>query len=144
MEAYRCAGIWYWLMVTPPARHIGDPKAVAMLEEENLLLRELRGARFIRLLPHLPAHYKRYGFRIDEAMEMNPPEGAKQEGGLLKFNPFDQNLAKGELKEAVERLFALFDCMHAIIPEYAVVRKNPFISVDNFVALLSDHRKCDG
>ena len=144
MEVYRCAGIWYWLMVTPPTRPIGDPEVTAILEEENILLRELRGARFIRLLPHLPRHYGRHGFRIDEAMDTKPPDGAEQKEGLLKFNPFDQNLAIRELKEAGERLFTLFDRMQAVIPEYAVVRSNPLISVDKFTALLNEHRKRNG
>ncbi|HKE52830.1 MAG TPA: hypothetical protein VKE25_15100, partial [Actinomycetes bacterium] len=58
IERYRCGALAYWLAVTaPPAE--GDP---GLLEEEGVLLRELRGARFIRLLPYLPAHYRRHGF----------------------------------------------------------------------------------
>jgi hypothetical protein len=141
LEAYRCAGIWYWLMVTASDRSINLPEATALLDEEKLLLDELRGARFIRLLPHLPLHYRRYGVSIDEAMGMKPPEGAEpKENGLLHFDPFDQDLAIKELKEATSRLFALFNRMDGTIPEYSAARKKPNTSIDKFIELLNDHR----
>jgi len=141
IEAYKCAGIWHWLMLIPPARPLENPAAKAMLEEEDILLRELRGARFIRLLLSLPQHYRRYGVSLDEVLEMKPPEGAQETGDLPKFDPFDQKLAIKELRETAEKLFDLFNRMDAVMPEYASNRKRHIVSVDNFVDLLTGYQK---
>ena len=141
MEAYRCAGLWFWFMVTPPPPPASDPEAKLLLDEEKTLLSELRGARFIRLLPRLPAHYRRYGFNLDEAMHLEAPEGAVEREGMLKFDPFDQNLAGLELKKNIERLYDLFHRMRKVNPEYAAVRRYPLTSLDKFAVLLREHRE---
>ncbi len=140
VERYRCSSLWYWLMVTRPEYSETESHFSEMLEKEKMLLRELRGARFIRMLPHLPRHYQRYGFNITEAFDSPIPEGSTPKEGLLKFNPFDQNLAKRELKEAIDRLYDLFTNMGKISAEYANTRKESFISVEKFSSLLNKHR----
>ena len=99
IEAY----LGYWLSISPPLHYIGVP--AELLEQEHTLLHELRGARFIRLLSHLPKHYQRFGFMIDEALAGPPPGATRSEqNALLRFDPFDQRLAERNLREARERL----------------------------------------
>ena len=130
IERYRCGALAYWLAVTPPPPE-GDP---SLLEEEGVLLRELRAARFIRLLPYLPAHYRRHGFEMGEAGDI--PEGATKRPGLLGFDPFDQELAKREIDDAWQRLDELWMRMRQAAPTYAAERLEPFASRDEFVRAL--------
>jgi hypothetical protein len=140
IEAYRQANLGYWLSISPPLHHEGMPGE--LLDREQALLRELRGARFIRLLPHLPSHYGRYGFKIDEALA-GPPPGvtpSARDKGLLQFDPFDQELAQRNLREARERLLELYEQMRGTCPEYAEVRMAPPMSANDFAAALNSHR----
>lgn len=139
IEAYRQANLDYWLSISPPLHYIGVP--AELLEQEQTLLHELRGARFIRLLPHLPNHYRRFGFRIDEALD-GPPTGAtpSERNTLLRFDPFDQRLAERNLRETRERLLGLYELMGATCPEYAKVRITPRSSAQDFVAAMIRHR----
>jgi hypothetical protein len=139
IEAYRQANLGYWLSISPP---MNDPDIPAeLLEQERDLLTELRGARFIRLLPHLPSHYKRFGFAIDEALA-GPPPGVTPlpDRGLLKFDPFDQPVAERELHDARERLLQLYEQMRAACPAYAEARIAPRSSAQDFAASLNSHR----
>jgi len=141
IEAYRQANLGYWLSISPPLHHKGVP--TELLEQEQDLLRELRGARFIRLFPYLPRHYGRYGFSIDEALAGPPPgvtPSAQDKGGLLRFDPFDQQLAERNLREVRERLLRLYDQMRATCPVYADVRITPLSSAQDFAAALMSHR----
>ncbi|MDO8654153.1 MAG: hypothetical protein Q7R66_18430 [Undibacterium sp.] len=139
IEAYRLANLGYWLTITPPFCHENLPSD--LLEQEQMLLRELRGARFIRLLPHLPSHYKRYGFRIDEALD-GPPTGAQpvpDKIGLLGFDPFDQETGKRILNETWKQLEQLHEQMRITCPSYAQVRAKPPSSAGDFVSALRSH-----
>jgi len=134
VERYRCGGLAYWLAITAPAPPAGEVVG-ALLEEEKDLLMELRGARFIRLLPHLPAHYQRYGLSIGEALDAPVPEGAtavEDERSMLRFDPFDQDLAARELDDAWERLRSLWERMRDPAPGYAAERLEPFASAEEF------------
>ena len=114
-----------------------------MREHEDRLLEELRGARFIRLLPHLPLHYRRYGFNIAEALT-GPPTGAAQspgDPGLLKFDPFDQVLGQRNLAETRDRLRQLYETMRSACPAYAQARLEPPSSSKDFVTALAAHRQ---
>lgn len=140
IEAYRQANLDYWLLISPPA--VRDAKLDALLREEQDLLRELRGARFIRLLPHLPAHYRRYGFNLDEALP-DLPKGAgasPDEKRPVQFEPFDQNVAIDLLDETHKALEELHQRMRAIAPGYAESRIKPPSTSDDFVSALSAHR----
>jgi hypothetical protein len=140
VEAYRCGQLWYWLTVIPPERLRTDGGAAALLDEEKVLLQELRGARFIRLLPYLPMHYRRYGFRVDEAAE-EPPEGAREVGSEhgAGFDPFDQDLAVRELAQTCERLRDCWERMKDAAPRYAAKRLDPRADVDEFSQALRSH-----
>ena len=113
-----------------------------LLEDEQTLLRELRGARFIRMLPHLPSHYGRYGFRIDQVLDGPPADVTPQPqaSSLLRFDPFDQNLAERNLSETRDRLTQLYERMRAACPEYAEARITPPSSAAKFVAALHARR----
>lgn len=148
IEAFRQANLGYWLSIAPPLHAAGRGASYEelvpadLLEEEQTLLRELRGARFIRMLPHLPSHYGRYGFRIDQALD-GPPAGVTpqpQASGLLRFDPFDQNLAERNLSETRDRLTQLYERMRAACPEYAEARITPPSSAAKFVAALHARR----
>lgn len=94
------------------------------------------------MLPHLPSHYRRYGFKIDEALA-GPPPGVTPlapDKGVLQFDPFDQQLAECSLHEARERLLQLYEQMRAACPAYAEVRIAPLSSAKDFAAALSSHR----
>ncbi|MGQ0569517.1 MAG: hypothetical protein ACT4P5_08320 [Armatimonadota bacterium] len=137
LERYRTAGLTYWLAVVPPMLPPRGQEIHSLLKEEEDVLRELRGARFIRLLPYLPKHYRRYGVEVREAMEMELPEGvAKKEGHLLPFDPFDQELAVREMRESWERLEGLWERMAAVAPGYAAQRKEPSADIDEFAEAL--------
>lgn len=141
IETYRVAGLWYWFMVTRPIWPIANSKAMAMLEEEDLLLNELRGARFIRYLQLLPRHYTMFGCSMDELLERELPKYAEEKrGSLLGYEPFDQDLAIKELKDVEERLLKLFNRMKAELPRYAAVRNKSQISINEFSNLLNEHR----
>jgi hypothetical protein len=140
IEAFRKANLGYWLAITPPPPP-DDPSLEPLLSEERELLRELRGARFIRMLPFLPRHYRRYGVRFEEA-ELEPPPGAEPAppgSGVMKFDPFDQDLAQRELRQALERLEQLYLRMSALAPEYAAARATPPSSEADFNKALRAH-----
>ena len=140
IEAYRQANLGYWLLISPPLHR--KQVSADLLEQEQTLLRELRGARFIRLLPYLPRHYGRYGFRIDEALAGPPPGVTPSAQGedLLRFDPYDQQLAERNLREVRERLLRLYEQMRATCPAYANVRITPLSSAQDFAAALISHR----
>lgn len=145
IEAFRSSNLGYWLAITPPPPP-EDPGLEPLLGEERQLLTELRGARFIRMLPLLPRHYRRYGFRIEEA-ELGPPVGAapsQPEDGILGFDPFDQSLAERELRESLERLEQLYTRMAAQAPKYAASRATPPSSEADFEQALQAHSKPTG
>ena len=142
IELYRRANLGYWLSMSPPLRQRHSVPA-EMREQEDRLLEELRGARFIRLLPHLPLHYRRYGFNIAEALT-GPPTGAAQspgDPGLLKFDPFDQVLGQRNLAETRDRLRQLYETMRSACPAYAQARLEPPSSSKDFVTALAAHRQ---
>jgi hypothetical protein len=64
IERYRVAGIGYWLIMTRPPLP-DDPAAEDLLEREESLLEEIRGARFVRQIEELPRHYKKYSINAD-------------------------------------------------------------------------------
>jgi hypothetical protein len=132
VERYRCAGLAYWLAIAEPPRP-AERAAASLVAEEDELLRELRGARFIRVLPHLPAHYRRYGFEIRDELDRPVPEGATEldeQGGLLRFDPFDQEHAARLLDETWDRLGSVWERMRDVAPEYAAERLEPFASAE--------------
>lgn len=135
IERYRCGNLRYWLLSAPPL-HSDVPGSAAMFDEERDLLAELRGARFIRMLPDLPSHYGRYGFNMDD-MDRPIPEGATaDENSATKFNPFDQDLALKELRDTLGRLKELHERMKGAVPEYAAARIDPCPTVEAFVDAL--------
>jgi len=142
VERYRCGGLSYWTAITAPTPPAGEAFA-GLLKEEKDLLMELRGARFIRLLSHLPVHYQRYGVEIGEALDEPVPEGATEvedERSMLKFDPFDQDLAVRELDDAWERLGSLWERMRDVAPGYAAERSEPFASAEEFERALGPGR----
>lgn len=138
LERYRTAGLTYWLAAVPPLLFSRSHKIQLLLKEEEVLLRELRGARFIRLLPYLPMHYRRYGVEFDEAREQERPEGGEREEGHLL--PFDQELAIRELLQSWTRLEELWERMTAVAPRYAAQREDPVADIDEFVKAPRPHR----
>jgi len=140
IEAYRQANLGYWLAISPP---FPPPELPSALDERHeKLLQELRGARFIRLLPHLPQHYRRYGYRLDEALK-GPPVGSRpadDASGALQFDPFDQNRAIALMQESWGALEALYAEMGEGAPAYAETLARPPSSADDLVAALAAHR----
>ena len=101
------------------------------------------GVVSLALLPQLPAHYQRYGVAIGEALDEPVPEGAadvEDERSMLKFDPFDQDLAVRELDDAWERLGSLWERMRDVAPGYAAERLEPFASEEEFERALGPGR----
>jgi hypothetical protein len=137
LEAYRAGNLWYWFMITPPLVKSQQSEVSELHNVERTILRELRGARFIRLLPHLPKHYQRYTVVVDEALNRPLPEGATARGvpgSILNFDPFDQDLALRTLRDSEDRLMKVYEQMKATAPDYAVSQLNPRSDLSEFVA----------
>lgn len=137
IERFRHANLGYWLAIAPPAAR--EPLPPGFVEEEQALLRELRGARFIRLLPHLPRHYRRYGFDLSDMPKPLPGTAPAKEAGPLGFDPFDQDAARRLLLDARARLHALYGSWQTTAPRHAAVRLEPPSSAADFVAALAAH-----
>src|SRR5205807_1030709 len=71
------------------------------------------------------------------------PEGTEDLEGqrsLLRFDPFDQDLAMRELDDAWERLGSLWERMRDVAPGYAAERLEPFASEEEFERALGPGR----
>lgn len=121
IEDYRVGGIAYWLIMTRPSLP-DDTKAKDLLEREEALLEELRGARFVRQISELPRHYQKYSIDMDHWESFG--------------NPFDQQRAITRLQEIPGELLRLWGEMEELVPEYAEARRAPIPSLDEFARLL--------
>jgi hypothetical protein len=135
-ENFRCGKLWYWMQISPPLT-TDEPDPQPLRQRETDLLTELRGARFIRLLPRLPKHYQRFTFSYSDTAPDGTPMGdalakgkQSQQGG---FNPFDQTTALAELRDASKRLADLHASMEATCPLYASKRSHPVVTVETFM-----------
>ncbi|MEP7299998.1 MAG: hypothetical protein ABI699_00595 [Caldimonas sp.] len=137
IERFRHANLGYWLAIAPPDAH--EPLPRGFLDEERALLAELRGARFIRLLPHLPRHYGRYGFNLRDLSAPLPAGATASPGSAMGFDPFDQQAAQRLLLDARERLRALYGTLQATAPRHAAARLEAPSSAADFVAALAAH-----
>lgn len=137
IERFRRANLGYWLAIAPPFAH--EPLPPGFVEEEQRLLTELRGARFIRLVPHLPRHYGRYGFNLGDMSKPLPalvkPDPSKAAG----FDVFDQEAGRRLMLETRDRLRDLYETLRATAPRHAAARLDPPSSPADFVAALSAH-----
>jgi hypothetical protein len=141
IEKYRAANLWYWLAIVPPLRPATDAMESALIAQEERLLRALRGAWFVTLLPYLPNHYRRYGFRMDEH---NPPaDGAIGTDPIAarEHYPLDESLARHELIQTWQDLKVVFQQMEAESPGYATQRLHPECDWQTFEQALTAHRR---
>ena len=122
IETYRVSGIGYWLVMTRPSLP-DDIKAKALLEKEEALLEELRGARFVRQISELPRHYQKYTIDMDLWESFG--------------NPFDQERAASRLQEIPTELLRLWAEMEKVVPDYATARRAPIPTLDEFALLLN-------
>ena len=150
LERYRAAGLWYWLTVVPPALGGAQSDASPLRAEEARLLTELRGARFIRLVPHLPKHYQRYGYSMNERFSDPAPGSSGEESapgrraprrGDPYENPFDQDVARRQLKELQSELRELHAQMAAEDPAYAAARLDPCATLEAFASALPARKR---
>lgn len=138
LECHRVAGIGYWLATAPPVHPDEGRRLQRLLAEEWKLLAELRSARFLRLLPDLPAHYTRFSASI-RGKDPSPPEGVERRevrGSPLEYDPFDQDLALEEIESAWNRLRELWERMGKLAPDYAARRLRPQASMEQFATAL--------
>lgn len=122
IELYRASGLAHWLTVTRPEL----PKETAaqnLLEKEEALIEEFRGARFIRLSSDLPRHYQKYSINADHWESFG--------------NPFDQERAASRLLEIADELKGIWAELDEIAPNYAKERRTPTPSLDEFAELLT-------
>jgi hypothetical protein len=120
IERSRCAGLWYWLTVTPPGRRPGASQP-APFELERNLLDELRNIRFLQLLPYLPIHYRYTSFAP----------------GMPSWEELtDRHRAIARLTAIGQELGTLQDDLAAVDPIYAHRRREPQVTLDEFAAAL--------
>ena len=150
VERYRTGGLWYWLTVAPPALGIDNTLPPALQTEEERILSELRGARFIRLIPNLPSHYQRYGYSMNERFATRSPGAAAggaaaggAEGGgagtpadAVYENPLDQTVAQRQLLGLGKELRAFHQQIAQDYPAYSAARLDPCATIDAFAAAL--------
>lgn len=139
IETYRAANLWYWLAIVPPRRAAAEPEDPALAAEEQRLLRVLRGAWFVTLLPYLPKHYQRHGTNLAE--QLDPPAEGERATPSRERYPFDEGLARAEMAQTWRRLRGLFKEMAATSPRYAAQRLRPECDWAGFDAALSAHRR---
>ncbi len=120
VEEHRSTGLRYWLTAAaPPAR--ADARLAGLQQEEAGLLNQLRAARFVRLVPSLPGHYRRFTVNVRGA----------------PYDPLDQDAAQRRLIETWDGLAELWGRMAPIDASYAHQRQNPAVTVDEFVTALT-------
>jgi hypothetical protein len=148
IEQYRAANLSYWFALVPTPAPDAAGKAAQMLERERELIHTLRGGWFVGLLPHLPMHYRRYGFSLSEGAPHTFGEavaGAAGDRGnparTRDSDPFDVGLARDELRDTWKALNELYTEMAAEIPEYAERRRQPTCDCKDFAKALSSHRR---
>jgi hypothetical protein len=128
LESFRCAGLWFWLRATPPAR--GGVRAEHVTREDNLLALFL-GAHFLQTSK--PMHYRYY----------TPPPADSREHAR-RGRAEEARLNPGGVLEELEDLEARFEELWAEIarevPEYSARRQTPEIKTEDFEALLRSHR----
>ena len=139
IERYRRDNLGYWWASSPPAASETLPPG--FVDEEQRLLRELRGARFIRLLPHLPPHYRRHGFDLGDMSRPVPSLAKANPAKPLGFDPFDQEAARRMLFDLRDRLRVLYGALQATAPRHAAARLEPPSSAADFVAALAAHAR---
>jgi hypothetical protein len=124
IERSRIAGLEYWLLaMRPPLPPAGDPDVDALIDVEAQLLTDMRGMRFVRLLPDLPKHYLRH------VIDVNDMEAA----GDLQ----DQGRALERMARIPHELAEVWSALEIASPDYGHTRRNPFLSVDDFVKRLT-------
>jgi hypothetical protein len=139
IEKYRAANLWYWLAIVPPPA--ADATDSTLIVQEQRLLRALRGAWFVTLLPYLPKHYRRHGFSIDEH---NPPTDSAIGSDPIaarEHYPLDESLARHELIQTWQHLREVFQRMETELPEYAAQRLHPECDWPTFEQALTAHRR---
>jgi hypothetical protein len=121
LEDHRCASLAYWLVASRPALPHA-PAAQALLEREDELLEEVRGARLVSLLSLLPKHYQ-YATSPDDS-DLAAPWWDKQQ-------------AIDRLASLRAELRTLHDELRDVAPVYAHARLEPRASLDGLRAALA-------
>jgi hypothetical protein len=128
LEGFRAASMNYWLTAAPPLPSAAEQAAAAtLIEKENRLLIELKGAYFLILAPTLPMHYRRAGSEIDP----NDPSSLKYPDTSQGLDQYARIL--GELAE-------LHAQMQPVAPEYARRRTVPIADIASLAQALGMHR----
>lgn len=107
IERHRVAGIAYWLASSPPLDELAAPAAAAIRRREDKLIDRLRGARFVRLVPRLPLHYRRsWSTRAADNIGVPDPDGPW----------WDQDRALGEIRDVRKALDDIYTDFEAVLP----------------------------
>jgi hypothetical protein len=129
LENFRAASMGYWLAAAPPLpSEVEQLAAAGLIEKEQRLLMELKGAYFLILAPTLPMHYRRAAREIDP----NDPSS-------LKYPDTGKGL--GHFKRIREELADLHSQMEQAAPEYAKRCLSPAADVSRLSQALGMHRK---
>lgn len=126
LERHRAAGTSLGSTMIPPAIPAVSSESADLMEEEDLLLQRLRGARFASQWGTLPSKFRR--FRIVLSKD-SPP---------LPKHP-------GLTREELERVFgdiarqlpSLWDRMEPALPAYVANRRRSLVSLQEFAGMLT-------
>jgi hypothetical protein len=129
VEEHRSAGLRYWLTAAPPPAP-ADDRLAELQKKEADLLDQLRATRFVRLIPYLPGHYRRFTTDLRAMLRDNA-------GSATSPHPFDQQVAERRMTEIWDQLVALWRRTGRIDAHYARQRQNPLAELDEFTAGLT-------
>lgn len=128
IEEFRTGTLSYWLTLNPPII-LGEERDAlgSLLDDEDELLTELRGAYFMTIGQTLPWHYRRYAKElvIEELGREKPP-----------MNP---EIGRKRFQEVKDDLRKLHSQMHGIAPNYVKKRVTEAVILEQLVSSISDH-----
>jgi len=128
LERFRAASMNYWLTAAPPLPSAAEQvAAAALIEREERLLIELKGAYFLILAPILPMHYRR------ATREIKPDDPSS-------FDYPDTSKGLDHYKRILGELADLHAQMQSLAPEYARRRTAPVADVASLAGALGMHR----
>jgi hypothetical protein len=98
------------------------PLLSLMLDEQEQLLKQLRGAYFMIISGTLPWHHRYYMTRRED-----------------DFDPLDAEMGRRRFQEVQDELTELFTRMNEVAPDYARKRMSKGATIEELVSCISSH-----
>lgn len=130
-ERYRAAAMWFWRRVVAPVESGMGYKARRLAAEERQLAEQLRGARFIRLLPLLPSGYSRIDLQQGDRLMATVD---------IDVTLRERILDSDTIAELADRIDDLARRIVKSRPEQSAARLTTHTGLDTFAAALTPVR----